>query len=126
MIGTQIRKFRRKQRFGLSEYAHRAWMCKIRMSPVARGIKYPSIEKNHSITAALQSPLLTLFLNGIDYQRELVTKDGRMVLPVPGSDYFDDTPLYYCSNPNGVEADFLAAVTPHWPNSRRFIHWSLQ
>lgn len=66
MIGTQIRKFRRKQRFGLSEYAHRAWMCKIRMSPVARGIKYPSVEKNHSITAALQSPLLTLFLNGID------------------------------------------------------------
>ncbi len=97
MIGTQIRKVRRKQRFGVYEYAQRTWKRKIGTGRVDRGITQSSIEKNHPITASLQFPLFTLFLNGIDYRRELVTKNNRMVLPASDSDYSDGTQLYCLS-----------------------------
>lgn len=85
MLGERIRSFRLESALSVSELARRAGVSKSLVSQIEHNKTNPSVETVQALAAALEVPLFSLFLEEDGPQSEVVRKNERIRLTVPGS-----------------------------------------
>lgn len=84
LLGARIRACRTQRDLTVAELAERAQVSKSLISQIERGIAAPSIETLRRVASALEVPVFSFFLDGVDSQM-VVRADQRRTVMYPGS-----------------------------------------
>jgi len=83
-LGVRVRAVRTRRRLSLAEVATQAGISKSMISQIERGLAAPSIDTVRRLASALEVPVFSLFLDGVD--TEMVVRAGhRRTVTYPGS-----------------------------------------
>jgi len=83
-LGARIRAVRSRRQLTVAQLANLAQVSRSLISQVERGLAAPSIDTLRRIASALEIPVFSLFLDGVDSQT-VVRADQRRTVTYPGS-----------------------------------------